>query len=104
MWPADVQYKGAGTLQSDMKRSVAVGLLALFALAVLPQSVAAHPGHGHGGVGLPPVPSATFLVGVSVLVGSLLGDHSGLLERRLADGGLVVGILASLTGLAWFWI
>lgn len=104
----DRRYKTDRPLRPYMNRAVALGavagVLAVLALVSVPQAALAHPGHGHRGVAVPLVPSVTFLVGVTVLVGSLLGDHSGLLERRLADVGLVVGVLVGLTGLTWFWI
>jgi len=89
-----------------MNRSVSGALTVggWFTLLALSRPVAAHGDHGHGSTAVPAIPSVTFLVGVAVLAGSLYGDHRGHLDRRIADVGVVVGILAALTGITWFWI
>lgn len=85
----------------SLARSFTGVALSLFALALLSAPAAAHGGapdeHGHL------LPVAVFLVSATVLGASLVADHFDVVDRSMADVGVVaggVGIVLSV-GLLW---
>lgn len=86
---------------APVARSAGAASLSLCVFALLATPAAAHGGapdqHGHL------VPIAVFLLSVVVLGASLLADHFDVVDRSLADVGVVaggVGIVLSV-GLLW---
>lgn len=84
--------------------SIAAALVAVTAFVTVWSVPAAAHGSEDAGLHSGPIAAALFVAGVGVLGASVYLDHARDVDRRLADAGVAVGLVAVLASIAAAWL